>query len=159
MCWAAVAAIVPAVMSLASSASGAAGGAGPTKTNARLAFANTAETINKQAAQIDAQQSENIFDNAVKSQQTQSSIVASASDSGVGPSSLAHALNAADFADDRQATLQDINSQNERQQLGDQLTAASRTEFNTIQSVANPLAPLLVFDPVLGLALGANHHG
>lgn len=159
MCAPALIAAVPALLSLGQSAAGGAGAAGPTKTNARLAYAATSETINKQAAQIDAQQSENIFDNAVKSQQAQSSIVASASDSGVGPASLSHALNATDFGTSRDATLQDINSQNMRLQLGDELTAAKRTEFNTIQSVSNPLAPLLILDPVLGFALGANHHG
>lgn len=115
------------------------------QTAANLTYANTSNSIARKATQIDAQQSESVFDNAVKSAADDSSVVASASDSGLSPNALVHSLNTVDFGNARAATLADINAQNQRIQLGQDQTDANIRRVSQINSVqkGSPVSLLL----------------
>lgn len=101
---------------------------------ANLNYAQARETASIRANQQDQAQSEDAFDTAIAGAKAQGDIVASASDLGASPGSIAHSLNSAMFGLGRQATAEAINDNNQRLQLGQDLIGADNARRNTIAS-------------------------
>lgn len=93
--------------------------------NANLNYANKRDTISAQANQLDQQKSENAFDTALTSIQSEGTIAANASEQGLAPTSIAHSINASMFGIGRNATVEEKNDQNQRLQLGTNLQGAA----------------------------------
>src|SRR4051812_16290182 len=88
--------------------------------NVKAAYSNYAyqtQQIGEQKSELDQKLSERRFDAAITQAQAEGKVVNSASASGLGPSSLVHALNTTDFGLSREQTVQDINDRNARNQL------------------------------------------
>lgn len=93
------------------------------KQAANYSYARDTEAINRQDSQLQAEHSESAFDTAIAIAGESGRISASASESGLGSSSIASQLNAAMFGAGRQATAEDINFRNTRAEI-----ASSRTD-------------------------------
>ena len=109
---------------------------------ANLNYANQEQTIAQKAVQLDQEKSERTFDSAISSIQSQGAIANSASDQGLGASSIVQAINAGQFGIGRQDSVADINDQNARQQLGNESAGADITRRSTImqKQPGNPIS-------------------
>lgn len=102
-------------------------------TAANLNYAQAKETADQKYVQLDQAKSENAVDTAITAAQAGGAIAASASDQGLGNQSIVGAINAAQFGIGRQATTEDINDSNARQQVSRDLTGA---EINRQSQIA-----------------------
>ncbi len=87
---------------------------------ANLTYANQHNTLAQEAVQLDQERSEKAFDTAVTSIKSEGEIAASATDQGLSATSITQALNASMFGIGREASVDDINDENQRQQLANQ---------------------------------------
>jgi len=101
---------------------------------ANYSFARDQEAINRQDAQLQAENSESAFDTAIAIAQDQGAIAASASTQGLAAGSIASQLNAGMFGVGRQATAEDINFRNQRQEIANSRTDAELRRQNQINS-------------------------
>lgn len=105
------------------------------KEAANYSFARDTDAINRQDAQIQAENSERTFDTAIAIAKDQGAIAASASSrGGLSGSSIASQLNAGMFGVGRQATAEDINFRNQRTEIANSRTDAELRRQNQINS-------------------------
>lgn len=97
-------------------------------------YARENEALGRQAVQLDKEQSETAFDTAIAGIRAEGDIVASASDRGLGSSSIAQQLNASMFGLGRQATAEEDNFATSRANLSSSRTDASIRRQSQINS-------------------------
>lgn len=118
---------------------------------ADVAAAQQHNELGQRAVQVDAQQSENTVNAIIERAATQGTISASASAFNTGLSTTAQRSNAADFALGRGLSIADLNSQGQRDQIGNQHIGVEMDRVSQINSVQAPGA--------LSLALGITQAG
>lgn len=101
---------------------------------ANYSFARDTEAINRQDAQLQAENSERSFDTAIAIAKDQGAIAASAATQGLAAGSIASQLNAGMFGIGRQATAEDVNFRNQRQEVANSRTDAELRRQNQINS-------------------------
>lgn len=101
---------------------------------ANLNYAREQEAIGRQAVLVDKEQSETAFDTAIATAQAEGDIAVSASERGLGASSISQQLNAAMFGIGRQATMEDANFSTQRQNLAESRTDAELKRQSQINS-------------------------
>ena len=114
-------------------------------------YARENEAVMRQSVQLDKEQSESAFDTAIAGIRAEGDIVASASDRGLGSSSIAQQLNASMFGLGRQATIEDANFRTQRGNLASSRTDAELRRQSQINSKTKSGA--------LNLALGIGGAG
>ncbi len=98
-------------------------------------YAATSNAVSQQAEQVNAKQSEDTLTNAVAAAQGYGRIAASATTMGAGPSSAGNAMNAEGVTAGRRQGITDLNANNARMQLGQELKGADLRRVSTINSV------------------------
>ena len=113
--------------------------------SANLTAANEFNTRQQQATELDQAKSERAVDTAITTAQSEGAISASASERGLGSQSLIQSLNASMFGIGRNASIEDLNDQNQRVQLGNEATGSEIRRQSRINSVqkGNPLSLVL----------------
>lgn len=115
---------------------------------ANMQGANTYNALEQQRGQIDAQQSENTVSALIERAKARGAISASASSIGTGGSTATALETAADNQAGRALSIENLNSDNQRLQVRNQIQASDIQRQNKINSVLAP-SPLSL---VLGLA-------
>lgn len=121
------------------------------KTAANYNYARDQEAIGRQDSQLQGEHSEKVFDTQIAELKSQGSIAASASDLGASGSSLASMVNASMFGIGRQATDENINFRNTRNEFTGAKTDAQLRRQNQINSMPKATTASLV----LGLGKSA----
>lgn len=98
-------------------------------------YARENEAIQRQGVLVDKEQSEAAFDTAIAQMRSEGDIVASATDRGLGSSSIAQQLNASMFGLGRQATAEQQNFDTQRSNLSSSRTDAELKRQSQINSV------------------------
>lgn len=147
-------AVTTAAVSALSTTVGFIGQRQAAKANEQAANVSAAQQHNElgqRAVQVDAQQSENTVNALIERAAGQGAISASASAFNTGVSTTTQRSNAADFALGRSLSIEDLNSENQRQQIGNEHTGVELERVSQINSVQKPGA--------LSLALGIGEAG
>ena len=115
---------------------------------ADLSYANTENQLALKGSQVDAQQSENTVQAAIARITGQGRISASASSMGSDAASATRGANAVDFGVGRGLSIENINSDSQRQAIGGEEANA----FYAHQSQVNSVLPQSPIQLALGLA-------
>ena len=121
---------------------------------ANLTAANERNILEQQRVQLDQERSETVLDTAIASAQSQGRISASASERGLGNASLIQSLNADMFGIGRQASTEEANDQNARNQLATQSQGITLDRNARVASVSKPSGLGLVLGIGSGVASG-----
>lgn len=111
-----------------------------------LNFAQQSNIISQKKIQLDQGKSEDAFDTAIATVRAQGAVAAGAANQGLSGASIIQAVNADMFGIGRQVEAQNINDENQRIQLANELAGADLTRRSEIASKKKPGA--------LDLALG-----
>lgn len=147
MCNPAILAVATFALSAAEQVTSYIGAKGAYKSNeeaANIQFGRDQDAISRQSTQLSQEKAEKGFDTAIASLAAEGQIAASASESGLGRTSIVGALNAAQFGIGRQVTADDKNYMNQRLALGESRVDADVRRQARINSVAKPSALSLV---------------
>lgn len=108
-------------------------------------YARDREAINRQDVQLQEQNSQNVFETAIAAAQARGAVAVSAAEQGLGVPSIAGRLNAEMFGLGKQATTDQINFTNQRQELASNRTDAEIKRQNQINSKqkGSPLSLIL----------------
>lgn len=123
---------------------------------ANLNYAQEINVNEQKRVQLDAERSEKAFDTAITAAQAEGRIAASASERGLGSSSIIQAINADMFGIGRQASVEGLNDQNARNQLALERGGAEISRASSINSMQKPGALSLVLGVGQGVMKGVN---
>lgn len=126
------------------------------ETAANINYARDQDAAGRQQVQLDKKASENSFDTAIAQLQAEGDIAASATDRGLGTSSIVQSLNASMFGIGRQATAESINDRSARQNIAESRTDAQVRRQSQINSLSKPSSLSLVLGIGQGALAGAN---
>jgi len=118
---------------------------------ANVTYAQTSNELGRRATEIDAAQGQSTFNSIVERAQAQGRISASASDMGTGVAVTQTLQNQSANEIGRTASVDELNSRNQRLQLGDMRTRSEFDRVSQINSVPRP-SPLSL---VLGITKSA----
>lgn len=122
---------------------------------ANISFGQSENELGRRAAEIDAAEGQNTFNSIVERAQAAGRISASASDMGTGSATTTTLSSQSANEIGRSAAIDQLNSRNQRLQLGDMRTRAEFDRVSQINSVPRPRALSLV----LGIAGAAASAG
>lgn len=113
--------------------------------DANAGYANTFNSIQTQAGELDTQRSENAVTAMINAAASRGHISASASSMGADAATTTAMANAGDFDVGRDLSLKNVNTENQRVQLGQNLKDASlRRQSQINQTPAPSVAGLLL---------------
>lgn len=105
---------------------------------ANASYMNTYNSEQQQASQVDRRQSENTVTSMINAAAARGRVSASASSMGADAASTTQMVNAADFDVGRALSIEDVNSEDQRVQIGQQLTNANIERQSQINQVVKP---------------------